>query len=157
MAYQKLQVSRALQLIKSDDANIPFPGVIETGTNSTIVENELEDTTSDFIALNVAVGDVVYNTTTFRAATVNQVIDNTRLLLNADIFLDLGDSYVIYSQNTKNEGCVLYIGFGGDLTVTTHAGDKVTFYGTLAGTFLPVQVLKVWETDTDADGIIALW
>ncbi len=56
-----------------------------------------------------------------------------------------------------NDGCVLYIGGDGDLKVTTAGGDVVTFVGLLAGTFIPVQVLKVWNTDTTATDIIALW
>jgi hypothetical protein len=157
MAYQKLQVSRALQVIKSDNANIPFPNIVKAGTNVNIVVNELEDTTANFVAINVAVGDVVYNTTTGTAATVTQVIDNTRLLLNADIFLGIGNSYIIYAQNIKAEGCVLYIGTGGNVRVLTHGGDDVTFVNLLGGTFVPVQTIKVFASGTTCTGIIALW
>jgi hypothetical protein len=157
MAYQKLQVSKALEVIKSDNASIPFPAVVKAGTNVNVIANELEDTTADFIAINVAVGDVVYNTTTGTAATVNQVIDNTRILLNADIFLAAGNSYIIYTQNIKAEGCVLYIGTSGNIRVLTHGGDDVVFANVLGGTFLPVQILKVFATNTTASNIIALW
>lgn len=157
MAYQKLQVSRALEVIKSDDAYIPFPAVTIAGINNNVIANELEDTDVDFIAANVFVGDVVYNTTTGTAATVIKVIDNTRLLLNADIFLASGDSYIVYSQNEKNEACVLYIGTGGNLHVLTHAGDDVVFANVVGGTFLPVQILKVFSTGTAASNIVALW
>lgn len=57
----------------------------------------------------------------------------------------------------NNAGCVLYVGTGGDLVVTTVAGDKVTFVNTQGGTFLPIQVVKVWSTGTTAANIIALW
>jgi hypothetical protein len=157
MAYQKLQVSRALQVMKSDNASIPYPSVVKAGTNVNIIANELEDTTANFVAVNVAVGDVVYNTTTGAAATVTQVIDNTRLLLNADIFLGIGNSYIIYAQNIKAEGCVLYVGTGGNLHVLTHGGDDVVFANVLGGTFLPVQVLKVFASGTAASNIVALW
>ena len=157
MAYQKLQVSRALQVIKSDNANIPFPAVVTSGTNSTVVANALEDLSATFVTSKVQVGDVVYNTTTNTAATVTRVLDNTRLFLNASIFLATGNSYIIYSQNTKNEGCVLYIGTGGNLHVLTHGGDDVVFTNVLGGTFLPVQILKVFSTGTAASGIVALW
>jgi len=157
MAYQKLQVSRALQVIKSDNANIPFPGVVETGTSTSVVANQLVDSAATFAALNVQVGDVVYNTTTSTAATVNRVVNDTTIVLNADIFLAAGNAYIIYSQNTKNEGCVLYIGTGGNLRVLTHGGDDVIFSNLLGGTFLPVQILKVFSTSTTAADIIALW
>jgi co-chaperonin GroES (HSP10) len=157
MAYQKLQVSRALQVIKSDNANIPYPNVVETGTSTSVVANQLVDSTGTFVTLNVQVGDVVYNTTTSTASTVNQVVNNTTIILNADIFLAAGNAYTIYSQNAKNEGCVLYIGTGGNIRVLTHGGDDVIFTNVLGGSFLPVQTIKLFSTSTTASGIIALW
>jgi hypothetical protein len=157
MAYQKLQVSRALQVIKSDNANIPFPAVVSSGTSTSVVANQLVDSNAAFATLNVQVGDVVYNTTTSAAATVTRVLDEENLLLNADIFLASGNVYVVYSQNTKNEGCVLYVGTGGNLHVLTHGGDDVKFANIVGGSFLPVQVLKVFSTDTTAADIVALW
>jgi hypothetical protein len=145
MAYQKLQVSSALEVIKSDNAYIPFPAIIVEGINNNVIVNELEDTDVNFEALDVQAGDVVYNITDGTAATVIKVVDATRLLLNAD------------NQNQKNEGCVLYIGTGGTLKVETHGGNQVTFVNVLGGTFLPVQVLKVFSTGTSAANIIALW
>jgi hypothetical protein len=60
-------------------------------------------------------------------------------------------------DGTGNNGCVLYVGVGGDVKVTTAGGDTVVFVGLLAGMFVPVQVLKVWVTDTTATDIVALW
>ena len=158
MAYQKLQVSRALQVIKSDNANIPFPAVVTSGTGVAPIPNELEDSsTGAFITRNVQVGDVVYNTTTNLSATVVQVIGEENLTLNANIFTGAVDGYIIYSQNTKNEGCVLYIGTGGNVRVLTHGGDDVTFVNLLGGTFVPVQILKVFESGTTCTSILALW
>lgn len=157
MAYQKLQVSSALEVIKSDNAYIPFPAIIVEGINNNVIVNELEDTDVNFEALDVQAGDVVYNITDGTAATVVKVVDTTRLLLNANIFTGAGKSYKLYNQNQKNEGCVLYIGTGGSLKVETHGGNEVTFVNVLGGTFLPVQVLKVFSTGTSAANIIALW
>lgn len=56
-----------------------------------------------------------------------------------------------------NNGCVLYIGGYGDLTVDTVGGDTVTFVGVNGGTFFPVQVTRVYSTGTSATGIVALW
>jgi hypothetical protein len=152
--YQKLQVSTALNIYKSDNANIPFANVIVAGTSAASALNELEDDTVDFTALNVQVGDVVYNTTTGTAATVVRVGSNI-LLLNANLF-SAANNYIVYAQNTK-EACVLYIGTGGNLRVLTASGQDVLFTGLLAGTFLPVQVLKVFSTNTTAGNLVALW
>lgn len=56
-----------------------------------------------------------------------------------------------------NNGCVLYVGVGGDLRVMTVGGDEVTFYNIQDGSFLPVQVLRVYATGTTATNIVALW
>ena len=154
--YQKLQTGTALAVTNSDNANIPFPAVVAQGVNNNVITNELEDTDVNFNALNVQVGDVVYNTTDGTAATVNQVIDDTRLLLNADIFTAAAKSYIVYANNNK-EACVLYVGTGGNLRVVTAGGQTVTFASVLGGTFFPVQVLKVFSTGTSAANIVALW
>jgi len=55
------------------------------------------------------------------------------------------------------EGCVLYVGTGGILRVLTAAGDDITFTNVPNGTFLPVQVVRVFASTTNATDIIALW
>lgn len=60
-------------------------------------------------------------------------------------------------DGSGNNGCVLYIGGDGDVRVTTAGGDTVTFVGLTAGSFVPVQVLRVWVTGTTATDILALW
>jgi len=58
---------------------------------------------------------------------------------------------------TSNNGCVLYVGGAGNLTVDTVGGDTVTFTGILGGSFIPVQVTRVYATGTTATSIVALW
>lgn len=60
-------------------------------------------------------------------------------------------------SGTPNRGCVLYVGTGGNLEVLTVGGDKVTFTNIQDGSFLPVQVVRVYNTGTTADNILALW
>lgn len=157
MAYQKLQTTSALSIVSTDNAYIPSLSIAETGTSSTVVANALEDFSATFVTNNVKVGDVVYNNVTLQAATVTKVIDNTRILLNASIFAVVGESYTIYVQNMPNNGCVLFVGVGGKLRVITEGGQDVTFDTILGGTFLPVQVIKVFKTGTTATNLIALW
>lgn len=64
---------------------------------------------------------------------------------------------VANQDGSGNNGCVLYVGGAGALDVTTAGGDRVTFTGILAGSFVPVQVVKVWAAGTTATNIIALW
>jgi hypothetical protein len=159
----KLQVSRALKVIPSANTNIPMPNVIVTSTATTTTANKLIDSTKNFSSsgvnpLNVQVGDIVYNTTFSTAATVTKVDSATQLSLNANI-MTATDVYTLYlGANTAGsiEPCVLYVGVGGDLNVTTAGGDVVTFVGIASGTFFPVQVIRVNSVVTATD-IIALW
>ena len=157
MAYQKLQTSVGLNIVSTDNADIPSVGVVETGTNSTTVANALEDLSATFVTNGVQVGDVVYNNVTLQVATITKVIDNTRLLLNANIFLSTAESYTIYAQSQVKNAAVLFIGVGGTLRVITAGGQDITFNAILGGTFLPVQVIKVFKTGTSATNLIALW
>ena len=56
-----------------------------------------------------------------------------------------------------NWPCVLYVGVGGNLRVMTAGGDDVVFVNVPSGSFLPVQVIIVYESDTLAEEILALW
>lgn len=163
MANVRIQPSRALTVIKSDDADIPYPAIAVSGVDDTApVGSQLIDSTKDFIALQIYPGNIVYNTTTGAAATVVSVSPSApdTINLNAAIFTGAGDSYVIYQSSPQaggqNTGCVLYVGTGGDVKVTTAGNDVVTFVGVQNGSFLPVQVVKVWNVGASAD-ILALW
>lgn len=57
----------------------------------------------------------------------------------------------------SNNGACLYVGTGGNLTVTMIGGQTVTFVNIVDGTFLPIQVRKVWATGTDAADILTLY
>lgn len=59
--------------------------------------------------------------------------------------------------NGQVEGCVLYVGTGGILRVLTAGGDDITFQNVPNGTFIPVQVVRVFSTTTTANNIVALW
>jgi hypothetical protein len=56
-----------------------------------------------------------------------------------------------------NNGCVLYVGTGGILRILTVGGDDVTLTNVPNGTFIPIQVLRVFLSTTTATNIIALW
>ena len=53
--------------------------------------------------------------------------------------------------------CVLYTGSGGTIRVLTAGGDDVTLFSVPAGVVLPIQVVRVFSTTTNATGIVALW
>lgn len=161
MANVRIQPSRALTVIKSDNADIPYPAVATSGTTTAAGVNQLIDAGKNFPALQIYPGNIVYNTTTGASATITDVSPTTPtvLKLNANIFIG-GQNYIIYQSSPmaggQNTGCVLYVGTGGDLVVTTAGGDYVGFVNVQNGSFLPVQVVKVWNAGTAGD-ILALW
>lgn len=65
--------------------------------------------------------------------------------------------YVGGDGTTPNWPCVLYIGTGGNLRVMTEGGDDVVFTNVLGGTTLPVNVVRVYATNTTATNIVAMW
>ena len=151
MAYQKLQVERALTVIPDDNINIPnVAGPTVSGTTDGATASKLVDSTASFTS-NL-LGYIVYSGTDI--ATVTAVDSATTLSLSADIMV-IGEAYTIYADD--NNGCVLYVGNTGNVRVLTAGNDDVTFVGIPAGAFVPVQVKRVFATDTDATDIVALW
>lgn len=151
MAYQKLQVERALEVIKSDTINVPnIAGPSVSGTTDGTTANKLVDSTASFTS-NV-LGYIVYSGT--QIATVTAVDDANTLSLSADIMVS-GEAYTLYADD--NQGCVLYAGSGGNIRVLTAGGDDVTFDAVPAGSFVPVQVKRVFSTSTTPTNTIALW
>lgn len=59
--------------------------------------------------------------------------------------------------NVTGESVVLFVGTGGSVKVTTSGGSEVTLTNVADGSFLPLQVARVWATGTDATGILALY
>lgn len=52
---------------------------------------------------------------------------------------------------------VVYVGVGGSVKVTTAQNDDVTFAGLIAGTVIPVQVIRVWSTGTTASSLVRVY
>lgn len=163
MANVRIQPGRALEVIPSDFSDVPFPAPNTSGTVSALVPNQLIDASKNFVTLGVYAGDIVYSSTGL-SATVQanpSAATPTVLLLNNDIFSVAAiDTYTIYQSSAQaggqNTGCVLYVGGTGDLIVTTTGHDIVTLASVPTGSFIPVQVLKVWSA-TSASKIVALW
>ena len=166
MSTQKLQGYQALNVVVSDNANIPYTTVVAEGESSGVITVDIlnGNNDADFVTKRVLQGDIVYNTATGTAATILNVIDEVTLSINRNIFGNAGgEAYVIYAASAvtnyqnANNGCVLYIGTSGDLTVDTISGNEKVYFRQVPVGFFPVQVKKIWKTGTTADTIVALW
>jgi len=164
MAYQKLQVGLAADVITSNTIDIPLPSSENiTGATTSTAASKLNDTNVDFTAIQgLHDGAIVVNTDTQTIATVTAVDSAHVLSLSADIFADLlfNENYILYLDPTANhsEGCVLWVDQAAAVKVKTVSGSIVTYQGISAGTFLPVQVIRVYTTGTTAAlNLIANW
>lgn len=70
-----------------------------------------------------------------------------------------GGATAITTSDTVNltTPSVVYVGVGGTVKVTTAQGDDVTFVGILAGSVIPVQVIRVWATGTSATNLLRIY
>ena len=169
MAYQKLQAGKAFTVNPSDNTGLPDPGLkgpsgATTGTGGggtqIIDANRTGDdinafSTLKFTLAGVKPGMIAINTTDGTQSEVVQVVDETTIEVKDAIFSASPKNYVIYGG--VQEGAVFYVGTGGDVKITTAAGDDVTFVGLPTGSFVPVQTIKIFNTGTTASNIIALW
>ena len=158
MAYQKLQVGTGIAVVKSDTIDIPaVSGPVVDSTMSQVppTTSTVVDDTQDFTAIQGLVGStVVIGTSIARVATVDGA---TSITLDAAIAGTAQVGYKIYVKDS-NPGCVLYVGTGGDVRVLTASGADLTFANVADGTFLPVQVKRVFSTgSTGSADILALW
>ena len=154
MAYQKLQVGLAANVIPSDTIPIPVPNSSSiTGTNTSVTVNKLVDSSGKFDVDDLKSGAIVVNTTDSTIAEVTNVDDANTLSLSQDIFTGASKNYIVYINPDMNrsEGCVLYCGATGDIKVETVGGSEVTYVGVPTGVFLPVQVYKVFSSGNNSD------
>lgn len=70
-----------------------------------------------------------------------------------------GDAAAVTPSDSVNltTPAVIFVGVAGAVKVTTAQGSAVTFIGVLAGSCLPVQVLRVWSTGTTATSMVAVY
>jgi hypothetical protein len=159
MQANKNQYGRAIKVIKSDTVAIPNPsGLGSSGTATGTVANQLVDATASFTT-NL-LGAIVVNNTDSTVANVVGFVSETVIVLDANIFAS-GETYSIYNSD-NNQGCALYIPAqtAAKLKVMTVGGDVVVLEacgGTGSSIILPINVLKVFSTDTSLTNLVAIW
>jgi len=168
MAYQKLQVSQALEVIPSNVVSIPDPSTqIFAGVANFSVLNQLTDVGTTFLTMGIQIMSpgpaIIYNTTAGIAYYVESINSDTQLTLKGGPAGGAADNYVIYNAATL--GCIPFVGGAGDIALVMAArntnaaptgGTAVLFKGIAAGSFLPTQVIGVAAATTATD-IVALW
>ncbi len=157
MAYLKLQVSKGIAVSPSDSTPLPNPEFIMTSGTTDAATSTADKLVGDgtTFTTTVEVGNIVVNTTDNTMTNITGVDSGTTLSVADDIFTS-GEDYTIYKM-PETGGAILYVGGSGNIKLTTASGSILTFNGLNAGTFVPVQTIKVFNTGTTATNIIALW
>jgi len=149
----------AFNLVPSDSATIPNPAnILGQGDSdgATVAAFKLIDNTVNFVKLGVQVGATVYNLSAGAASNVTAVAEN-ELTLEEDIFTVVNQFYGVANNSVISGADAIWTGTGGDISGITKKGFDVFIPSVPANTILPISLLKVFETDTTASGMIALF
>lgn len=158
---------RALTVLLSNTVDIPQPfNLAVSGAATTTSAGELVATGLFPASLEIAPGDILYNTSDNSSALVTGRTDDDTLTLSANIMAS-GENFSLYRKPDSNEGCWLWVSSNGsgsgsaiDIVVLTAGGDQVEFADWSQSGVLPVRVKRVFATGTTISTpgqIIALW
>lgn len=178
------QPIKAVEVRKSNNINIPQPGSYASGTNAALGlgGDTIVDLNANFLGVSnpgntgfsnkVAIGDVVYIDDVLGSPVVGlvkEITSNTQIKVNG-VLASGTSAYKIYRSNgnfnslspqskTGIEGYSLYIGGAGSgnlSVIPAGSEDTVILKGVAAGSFIPLQVVRVNSTGTDVTDILAL-
>jgi hypothetical protein len=160
MPTPKLNPSRSIAVIPSDDCNIPNPALLITNsaTTSNVLAGSCTLSVAEEIISSINIGDIIYGDgkgVTIETVSIVSANDIDVTYNSSATFTD-STTVSIYNGEDDSTGCVLYIGGAGALSVTTEGGDDVVFSNIPDGTFFPVQVIKVKYVALGASDILAL-
>ena len=169
------QPTEAVIVVPNDDINIPDPGVYKSGSNTGAGVNlTVVAGTGKFLSgesnpagtgysNKVALGDVVYESSTGTIAQVIAIVSEDELTLSAP-GVGGGAAFDIYRGNggaanlkSGNEGFSLFVGTAGDLRVIPASSEEpVDLKNVGNNSYVPLQVIRVFATGTSASDILAL-
>ena len=162
------QPHSSLFVVPSNTINIPQPGILTTGTNSSGGSNVLTDAGQDFTpsvtntnGYNVTGGVVYQSYAGAFPGAINTILGVTAPTTVKTTGSTAAGTYNIYSPNQDGKtSFTLFVGTGGALTtlrVLTAAGDDVTLINVPDSSFIPLQVVRVFATGTTCSNILALY
>jgi hypothetical protein len=157
------QSINAVDVIPSDTINIPNPGKITSGTNTSGAALTLTDAGQNFLnsatnpnGYNIRGGDVVYSAAGV-ICEIESVDSATQLTLKVPGIA--AGTYDIYKGNVANgdsPGYSLFVGTTGDVAIQTPGGEDVVMKNVGNASFIPQQAIKVKAAGTTATDILAL-
>ena len=166
MAYQRLQVSNAIQVIPSDTVPIPNPAtLVLSGSGAANVAGVLTQAGAKFTEAGIQKNAIVYAQTSGNAYTVVSVDSDTQLTVTPSVAGAPIEAYAIYNAPTL--GATLYVGGIGNVSVEMAANkdvnasipgqNPISFSNVPQGSFMPTLVTRVNASSTTATLIKALF
>jgi len=172
MGYQKLQVGRitAMDRLQSDnddcvnlnDVLFTFTAAAGTsGGDARVVgpANTFVDTNGKNL---VQVGDLLRNDSSpnSNCSRIVSIVGDDTVYVQTGLTFNSGQDITVFKGS--DEPAVLYVGThpgSGSITlkVRTEGGDDITFHNPPEGSFLPVQVKRVFRTNTTVTDVLALF
>jgi len=163
MAYQRLQVNNAIDVIPSNTVGIPDPAtlVLTQATNMSVAGTV---TGTGFENKGIQQGAILYALSSQLAYTVVSVDSDTQLTVTPSVAATAVESIVIYNSATL--GASLYVGAIGNVSVEMasqkNAGavsglNPALFSNVAQGSFMPILVTRVNASATTATTIKALF
>ena len=165
MAYQRLQVSNAIDVIPSDTVPIPDPSsFVLRGVGDFSVAGIVTNPTTTFTTDGIQKNAIIYNYTANEAYIVTDVVNDTKIALSPSSAGGAADTFLIF--NAPALAATLYVGGNGNISVEMASNraaaintglNPTVFAGITAGTFMPTLVTKVLSSGTTATPIKALF
>ena len=166
MAYQRLQVSNAIDVIPSDTVPIPNPATfVLSGVANMSAAGTLTDIGTKFTEAGIQKNAILYAISSGLAYTVVSVDSDTQLTLEPSAAAAPAETYVIFNGATL--GATLYAGIGGNVSVEMAANkdgasvipavNPALFINVPQGSFMPTLVTRVNATSTTATNLKALF
>ena len=167
MGYQKLQVGRitAMDDKKSDlsdtvNLNDPIKTYTLTSLGYDGVNSTLTVSGATFISDGVQPGDLAYHVSTpVAGGRVLAINSETQIVVSGVVVGAPSTQFTILKGSS--ESAVLYVGTtpstNAKIKVRTSGGDDITLHNPPEGSFLPVQVKRVFLNGTTATDVLALF
>ncbi len=108
----------------------------------------------------VQVGDLLRNDSSVNSncSRIVSIVGDDTVFVQTGLTFNAGQNITVFKGS--DEPAVLYVGTaaaGATLKVRSAGGDDATFVNIQQGSFIPVQVKRVYKTGTTASNIVALF
>ena len=103
------------------------------------------------------IGDTVVSNTAAESTYITAIGNETQITVNTIGAIGGADELTIFTEPDANLGCILFVGGAGNVKVLTASGQEVIYAGVIANSWMPIQIKKLFKTDTTATLMVVNW